>query len=294
MKGGRQRKMNNRFVINYTPGNTPLQRLNGATKVFGFIIITIYVIMTFDLRVMIPMFVLCTIGIISVKPHWKPILLMLGFMFLMQGVLGSVLIIIARPSTGLTYTGMETLIVRYSEKLYITKELLWYVGVLFFKRLCSFSTALVFILTITPSELAAGLNKVGLSYKVCTIVSLAFRTIPDIARDYQDIRNSLMMRGMELDKKRTGLSKRIKMMIMILIPLIMTSFGKVSNIANAMDLRGYGKLKKRSYYVERPAGRADKAARMILIAVSVFIIYYVLFKRIIDPPEFMYWCPWAV
>ena len=285
--------MNNRFVINYVPGNARLQKLNGTTKVMWFMAITVYVIMTFDLRVMIPMFVLCTLGIISLKPYWKPILLMLGFMFLMQGVIGSALIILVRPSTGLTYTGMETMLVRYSDKLYITKELLWYVGVLFFKRLCSFTSALVFVLTITPSEIAAGLNKVRLSYKICTIISLAFRTIPDIARDYNDIRNSLMMRGIELDKKRVGVMRRIKQMVMLLVPLIMTSFGKVNNIANAMDLRGYGKYKKRSYYSEHPAEKADIVARIILIGLVCFVAYYIVFHRIINPPEFDYWCPWG-
>ena len=286
-------EVNNRFVINYVPGKALLQRLNGATKVMWFIVITVYVIMTFDIRVMIPMFLFCVAGIISLKPYWKPILIMLLFMFIMQGLVGSILIVLVRPTTGLTYTGMETIIYRYSDKLYISKELLWYIGVLYFKRLCSFTTAMIFVLTITPSELAAGLNTIGLSYKICTIVSLAFRTIPDIARDYSDIKNSLMMRGIELDKKRLGLIRRIKQMIMMLVPLIMTSFGKVNNIANAMDLRGYGKHKKRSYYSEHEVTTKDKTARILLVCLAAFVIYYILFARIINPPEFEYWCPWV-
>ena len=46
--------MNNRFLINYSPGTTPLHRLNGVSKVLGFLVITVYVIMTFDVRVMMP------------------------------------------------------------------------------------------------------------------------------------------------------------------------------------------------------------------------------------------------
>ena len=291
---GKTGLMNNRFVINYVPGNTLLQRLNGATKVMWFIVITVYVIMTFDIRVMIPMFILCTAGIISMKPNWKPIIVMLGFMFVMQGLIGSLLIILVRPSSGYNHVGMDTEIIRWTEHFYLSKELLWYVGAMFFKRLCSFSTAMIFVLSITPSELAAGLNKIGLPYKVCTIVSLAFRTIPDIARDYNDIRNSMMMRGIELDTKRVSLVRRIKQMIMMLVPLILTSFGKVNNIANAMDLRGYGKYKKRSYYSEHPATGADKTARVLLLIVIGFVIYYIVFQRILNPSEFDYWCPWVV
>ena len=129
---------------------------------------------------------------------------------------------------------------------------------------------------------------------MCTIVSMAFRTIPDIARDYNDIRNSLMMRGLELDKKRVGLSTRIKQMIMMLVPLIITSFGKVNNIANAMDLRGYGKQKTRTWYSEKPPGKSDWAARGILAALGCFVVYYILFHRILNPPPYTYWCPWVV
>ena len=285
--------MNNRFIINYSPGTTRLHKLNGATKVMGFVVITVYVIMTFDVRVMIPVFLASVAGIVSLKPNWKPILYIVGFMFIMQGIIGSLMVILLRPSSGLGHVGMETIIIRWSDHFYLSKELLWYVGAMFFKRLCSLATSLLFVLAITPSELAAGLNTLGLPYKACTIFSLAFRTIPDIARNYDDIRNSMMMRGIELDKKRVGVIKRIKQMIMILIPLIMTSFFKVNNIANAMDLRGYGKLKKRSWYSENPPSKADWIARGILIGTGCFIIYYITFHRIIDPPPFDYWCPWV-
>ena len=123
--------MNNRFVVNYSPGNTALHRLNGATKVSGFLLITVYVIMTFDLRVMIPMFLVSAAGIVSMKPNYKPILFMAGFMFVMQGILGSAMIILLRPSSGFTHTGMDTVLYRWSDHFYLSSELLWYVGVMF-------------------------------------------------------------------------------------------------------------------------------------------------------------------
>jgi len=286
--------MNNRFLINYSPGTTPLHRLNGATKVMGFIVVTVYVIMTFDVRVMIPMFVLCSAGVVSMKPNWKPILFMLGFLFVTAGAIGSLMIILIRPASGYTHVGAETVLVRWSDHFFISRELLWYVGAMFFKRLCSLSTALIFILSITPSELAAGLNKIGMPYKICTVISLAFRTIPDIARDYTDIRNSLMMRGIEMDSRKTGLGKRLKHTVFILAPLIMTSFGKIGTIANAMDLRGYGKLKKRSWYSEREPVNADWVARAIIILLALFCVFYIVFFRIIYPPPFSYWSPWGI
>jgi energy-coupling factor transport system permease protein len=227
------------------------------------------------------------------KPNWKPIFFMMGFMFVTAGVLGTLMIILVKPSTGFTHVGAETVFFRIGGHFFLSSELLWYVGAMFFKRLCSFATSILFILSITPSELAAVFNKIGLAYKACTIISLAFRTIPDIARDYTDIRNSLMARGIEMDPKKAKLTDRLKNMVMMLVPLIMSSFGKVGDIANAMDLRGYGKLKKRSWYSEREPSKADWFARGILILIAAFCVYYIVFHRIINPPPVDYWCPWV-
>ena len=285
--------MNNRLLINYTPGTTPIHRLNGATKVLGFIVVTVYIIMTFDVRVMFPMFFLCTMGVISMKPNWKPIFLILGFLCVMAGLVGSVMIILIRPTSGFTHVGGETVLIRWTDHFFISKELIWYVCAMFFKRVCSLSTAILFILSITPSELAAGFNKIGMPYKICTIISLAFRTIPDIARDYIDIKNSLMMRGVELDSRKVGVGTRLKQMIFILSPLIMTSFGRIETIANAMDLRGFSKMKTRTWYSEREPTKADWVARGIIIAAALFCIYYIVFFRIMNPPPFSYWSPWG-
>jgi len=285
--------MNNRFLINYSPGTTWLHQLTGATKVLGFVVITVYIIMTFDVRVMLPMFLLCTLGIISMKPNWKPVAFMLAFLCIMAGVIGSLMIILIRPGSGYTHVGAETILIRFTDHFFISRELLWYVGAMFFKRVCSLAIAILFILSITPSELAAGMNKLGMPYKICTIISIAFRTIPDIARDFVDIKNSLMMRGVELDSRKAGLGQRVKQTALILVPLIMTSFGKVDNIANAMDLRGYGKHKVRSWYSEKEPSRADWIARTVIWAVAAFNIFYIIYFRILNPPPFNYWSPWS-
>lgn len=279
-------------MINYRPGGTPLHRLNGATKVAGFIVMTVYMIMTFDVRVMAVMLVFCVAALVSMRPNWKPIIFVVSFMTIMAGVIGSLLIILVRPLAALNHVGGATLIVQWNEHLYLTWELLWYVGAMFFKRLCSLATALVFILAITPSELAAGLNALGLPYKACFVISLAFRTIPDIARDFQDIRNAMMMRGAELDPKRAGVFSRLKQTALILAPLIMTSFGRVDTIANAMDLRGFGKLKRRSWYSEQPPSPADRIARLLIILLALFCGYYLIRFRFVSPPPYEYWCPW--
>jgi len=238
------------------------------------------------------MMLLCLIGIISMKPNWKVIFFMLGFLIVMAGIIGSIMIILVQPSSGLTRVGAENIIWRLNDRFFLSYELLWYAGAMFFKRVCSLASALLFIIAITPSELAAGLNKIGVPYKLCVIISLAFRTIPDIARDYENIKNSLMMRGVEMDSRKSSLGVRLKQTVFMLAPLIMTSFGKVGNIANAMDLRGFGKHKSRSWYSEKEPSQADWIARGIILLVAAFCVYYIAYHRIINPPAFDYWAPW--
>ncbi|HWR22447.1 MAG TPA: energy-coupling factor transporter transmembrane component T [Feifaniaceae bacterium] len=285
--------MNNRFVISYAPGTTFMHRLNGKTKVLLFLAITVYIIATFDLRVLLPMFLLCTALIISMKPNYKPILFILGFLTLVSGVIGSLMVFFISPQSGLTKCGMETILWRYSERLYLSKELLWYVGVMFFKRVCSLAAALVFVLSITPSELSAGLNGIGLPYKICIIVSLAFRTIPDIARDYTDIKNSMQMRGLELDAKRVSVFKKLKHTTLMLMPLIISSFAKVENIASSMDLRSFGKEKKRTWYSEHEPSRADQWMRVFILLLFLCDLFYIIYFRQLHPAPFDYWCPWV-
>ena len=96
---------------------------------------------------------------------------------------------------------------------------------------------------------------------------------------------------MELDPKKTSLSERLKQNVIILVPLIITSFDRVGNIANAMDLRGYGKGKSRTYYSEHEETSNDKKMKcfyMFLLAVTVAVIVL----RIVMPGEFEVWTPW--
>lgn len=168
---------------------------------------------------------------------------------------------------------------------------MWYFMIRFIKFLASFIVSLTFIQAITPSEIAAGLYSIKVPYKIATIVSIAFRYIPDISRDFSDIKISMQARGMELDSKRTGLFTRLKQYILILMPLIIISFERVGNIANAMDLRGYGKGKTRTYYAEHDETPNDRRMKVFYILIYLSILA-VIFCRIVFPPEFQVWAPW--
>lgn len=282
--------MNNKLVINYTPGPTFLHKLSGFTKVFLFLAMTVAIICTFDIRILLPLLLINIIEIVSMKPNYKPIMVMFSVTFVTVTLIGNVFLFLVSPEAGLNNVGAEHIIWQGS-KYYLSKEFLWYIFIVFLKRTTSFASVLAFALATTPSEFASGLNGCGLPYKVCTVVSLAYRTIPDIANDFINIRNSMMMRGVELGKG-SSIWKRLKNNVLLLVPLIFTAFGKVGNIANAMDLRGYGKNKKRTWYAEREPSKADRIVRIITVLLLLATVYYVVRYRFIEPWPAKFWCPW--
>ena len=282
--------MNNRFLINFTPGNTTIHKLTGGTKVLLFVLFTLAIIVTFDIRVIVVLAIFPIAAIISMKPNYKPIRFMIGFMFVVVGLLGSLMLLLVSPNAGLANVGGSTIIWQITDHLYVTRETLWYVFAMFVKRLASFMVVIAFVLATTPSEFASGLAYLHVPYKICTIVSLAYRTIPDIARKYTDIKNSMQMRGVELSKK-ASLGKRLKATAALLVPLIISSFSRVEVIANAMDLRGFGRLKKRTWYAEHELTKADKILRKLCIPFALFIVFYIIYFRIINPWPASYWSP---
>ena len=59
----------------------------------------------------------------------------------------------------------------------------------------------------------------------------------------------------------------------ILIPLIFSTLDRVELITNAMDLRGYGKNKKRTWYSYKKLDRNDYLSLFVCLMVLVFTLF---------------------
>ena len=139
------------------------------------------------------------------------------------------------------------------------------------KYFVTLPVAILFISATDPSEFAASLNSIGISYKVGYSVSIALRYIPDIQRDYHSISQAQQARGVELGKNEKFFS-RLKNSVNILLPLILTSLNRIDTISNAMELRGFGKNKKRTWYTQRPFARRD----FLTLALGILLLLFSL------------------
>ena len=113
------------------------------------------------------------------------------------------------------------------------------------------------------------MNTIGIPYTVAYSVAIALRYIPDVQGDYRRIRNAQQARGIEMSNK-AKLSERIKRTSSIIFPLLFSAMEKINIVSNAMELRGFGKKKKRSWYAYRKFQAADY---IVLIISGAFCVW---------------------
>ena len=149
-------------------------------------------------------------------------------------------------------------------------------GTKFLKYLSVIPLGMIFFLTTNPSEFASSLNHIKVNYKVCTSLSLTLRYFPDVQRDYHTISLAQQARGLEMSSK-AKLMNRIKNIVTILTPLIFTTMDRIELITNAMELRGFGKGKKRSWYSFKPLQTKDWISMCICLLIFLFMLYIRIF-----------------
>ncbi len=260
-----------RNIFNYIDRPSPVHRLTGATKLVCLLLWSFASMLTYDTRLLallmllsIPLFALSKIRVRDVS-------FMLGFTAVFM-VLNNVLVFAFSPQHGVSLYGTKHVLLSLGGSYEVTAEQLFYHLNLVLKYASSIPIVLLFVCTTNPSEFAASLNRVGVKYSVAYSVSLALRYIPDIQREYHEISQAQQARGVEMSKKQS-LFKRLKSASAILIPLILSSMDRIEVISNAMELRGFGKNKKRSWYMARPFTGLDYAAMALCLALLLAALW---------------------
>ena len=231
-------------ILTYEEKDTWIHRLSGVTKLVFFLLWSAVSMISYDTRVLLFMF-LCSLVICYMsKTKWKQVGTVFKFImvFLALNLIG---IFIFAPGQGTVIYGTETPLVHLFGNYTLTAEQLFYEFNVMMKYLTVIPAGLMFIVTTNPSEFAASLNKVGVSYKIGYSVAIALRYIPDVQDDFVKIKHAQEARGIEMSSK-ASLMNRIKNTAAIIFPLIFSGMDRIDVVSNAMELRGFGKNKKRS------------------------------------------------
>ena len=258
-------------VLNYLPRKSVVHELTGTTKLVFFLLFTFASMMTYDTRVLLAL-LLVSVGIFRLsKIRFREVRFMMTFTLVFL-VLNNLFIFLFNPDQGTALYGMRHVLFHLFWRYDLTQEQLFYMLNISLKYFVSLPIAILFISATNPSEFAASLSSIGVSYRVSYSVALALRYIPDIQRDYHAISQAQQARGIELGKKEK-LLMRLKNSVNILLPLILSSLQRIDVISSAMELRGFGKdKKKRTWYMKRPMKRND----FIAIALGTLLLAFSL------------------
>ncbi len=253
-------------LFNYIDRPSVIHKMTGASKLICMLLWCLAAMTTFYTPLLLLMAIagimLFPISKIKVKDVYIVLIGAVAFMFL-----NNLLIYLFSPEHGVGIYGTRHVLFDIAGRYNITSEQLLYHANLFLKYTASIPIILLFVCTTDPSEFAASLSKIGVSYKISYAVALSLRYIPDIQREFHEINQAQQARGVEMSKKASVID-RLKAASLILIPLVLLSIDRIEIISNAMELRGFGKNKKRSWYCERAFSKLD------FVSVTVCVIVF--------------------
>ena len=271
-------------LFDYIEKDNFVFNLSGMTKLLCFLILTFTVMFSYDPRVILAVLIFSFWVLHISQIKFSQIRIMLYYVLVFLAI-NFVLTFIFSPKYGVEIYGTEHDIWRITERYTVTLEQLLYQCTKVLKYLSVIPLGMMFLLTTNPSEFAASLSSIGVSYKASFAVALTLRYFPDMIRDYNDIALAQQARGLDLSKKER-LGTRLKNMMNIFVPLIFSSLDRVEIVSNAMDLRGFGKHKKRTWYSFRPLGKNDALALVISVIIllsSLAVSFFVNHGRFWNP-----------
>lgn len=259
-------------LFDYVERDNYIYNLSGATKLLCFLFLTFAAMYAYDIRIciLIMIFSFTVLHFAEIKISQIKLMLYYVLAFL---VLNFVMTFVFAPGYGEELYGTSHVIFRITERYILTAEQLLYQCTKCFKYCAAIPLGIMFLLTTNPSEFAASLNGMKVNYKAAYAVSLTLRYFPDMVRDYNDIALAQQSRGLDLSKKEK-LMTRIKNTVNICVPLIFSTLGRIDSISNAMDLRGFGKQKRRTWYAKKPLTKNDYLCIGICFGILVGVVLF--------------------
>ena len=261
-------------VLSYEEKNTWIHRLCGVTKLIFFLLWSLTSMLTYDTRVLLVMLVLSIVILRASKTEWRQIGTVFKFILFFLFI-NLIAIYVLAPNQGTLIYGTDTYVCHLFKGHDLNREMIFYEINVFLKYMTVVPTVFIFLVTTNPSEFAASMNRVGISYKIGYAIAISLRYIPDIQSDFVKIKNAQQARGIEMAKK-APFFQRIKHICAILFPLVFSSMDRIDVVSNAMELRGFGKHKKRTWYMGKALKKSDYIVMIFVVlfsAVALFVTF---------------------
>lgn len=143
-----------------------------------------------------------------------------------------------------------------------------------------------FFLTVDPNDLALSLISMKVPYEFAFSFSLAFRFVPTISIEAQNIIDAQQSRGYEM--KKSGILNQIKNLFPLLVPLIIGSIKRAFNVAEALESRAFGSNKDRTFYFSIKYSYKDW-----IFTIYLFVMLFLLIFIRIEFNSMPSWFSWG-
>ena len=195
-------------------------------------------------------------------------------------------IYLLEPMQGVYFIESNTVLIAnpWFEDYNLTQETAWYLLLLFTRYFATLPIALIFITTTNPSEFACALHRLGLSQQKSYSVALTLRYLPTIIEDFNNCRDAQACRGVD-SSSGVPLRERIGNLVRMIMPVLFGSLDKTDMISNALTLRGFGQMKSRTWYSQKPIAKPD----IIVIGAMIGLLGLTILSRICS--ESLIWYP---
>lgn len=152
----------------------------------------------------------------------------------------------------------------------------------------------ILTLTTTPVSLTDGLesllkplNLIKFPVHVLALImSIALRFIPTLMDETNRIISAQKARGADFESG--NIFKRVKAIIPILIPLLISAFRRAEELGDAMDARCYAAAKKRTKYKKLKFGWGDLVAALFAGAMIAGVVLLNIYGESLYPDIWFY------
>jgi energy-coupling factor transport system permease protein len=121
---------------------------------------------------------------------------------------------------------------------------------------------MIFLSTTRNEEIATGLVKLGIPYRFAFAVSTALRLVPTIAATGSTIGQAQRSRGLDLESG--NIIQRVRKNAPLLVPVFVSTIRSTNVFSMALESKGFGASKKRTYYLRLAMTRNDAMVLAIL------------------------------
>ncbi len=245
----------------YYPAESVIHRLDPRVKLFGTLVFLVSLFITDNfIGYALALAFLATAIIVSKVP----------LSFIMRGLKAIIFLLIVSVLINLFMTRGEVVVSFW--KLSITKEGIYVASFMAIRILFLIMGSSIMTLTTTPNNLTDGLEK-GLGFlkifrvpvhEIAMMMSIALRFIPILMEETDKIMKAQMARGADFESKK--LTKRVKSLVPLLIPLFVSAFRRANDLATAMEARCYRGGKGRTKMKPLKYKKRDALAYLIIFA----------------------------